>query len=80
MKYISFSSIFQNVIITFSPLNNILKYEETTFLKDKIKYLFNKNKKQFLLLFILTLSITLISIILTLPIKFVVELMYGKDY
>ena len=74
MKYISFSSIFQNVIITFSPLNNILKYEETTFLKDKIKYLFHKNKKQFLLLFILTLSITLISIILTLPIKFVVEL------
>ena len=73
MKYNEFSSIFQNVIITFSPISILPKYKKTSFIKDKLKYLFKQQIKQYLLLFLLTIFITLSSIALTLPIKIVVD-------
>ena len=73
IKYEEFLSIFQKIIISFEPINILPKYQETNFLIDKIKYLFKQNKKQYLVLVILTVIITNLSILLTLPIKLIID-------
>ncbi|MBQ3021005.1 MAG: ATP-binding cassette domain-containing protein [Bacilli bacterium] len=66
-----FYKCFTGVIITFYPINKILKYKENKFiLKKSIKY-FKSNISKFILLFITSFFIILLTILINLEIEIV---------
>lgn len=73
IKIKDFKKIYQNIIITFSPLKKIPIIKEQPIIKNEIKNILSKNKNLILLILVLSIIITLLTIVITLSIKFFLD-------
>lgn len=73
IKFEEFNKIFKNVILTFNPRIPLPIYKENCFMKMEIKDTIKKYRKRIFLITILILLSTILSIMLTLSIKVILD-------
>ena len=73
MKMEDFKKIYQNIIISFSPLKNLPIIKEEQVIKNQIKLILSNNKKTVFSILILSIIITLLTTIITLSIKMLLD-------
>ena len=73
MKMEDFKKIYQNIIISFSPLKNLPIIKEEQVIKNQIKLILSNNKKTIFSILILSIIITLLTTIITLSIKMLLD-------
>ena len=73
IKIEDFKKIYQNIIISFSPLKNLPIIKEEQVIKNQIKLILSNNKKTIFSILILSIIITLLTTIITLSIKMLLD-------
>lgn len=73
IKMEDFKKIYQNIIISFSPLKNLPIIKEEQVIKNQIKLILSNNKKTIFSILILSIIITLLTTIITLSIKMLLD-------
>lgn len=73
IKIEDFKKIYQNIIISFSPLKNLPIIKEEQVIKNQIKLILSNNKKTVFSILILSIIITLLTTIITLSIKMLLD-------
>lgn len=73
IKMEDFKKIYQNIIISFSPLKNLPIIKEEQVIKNQIKLILSNNKKTIFSILILSIIITLLTTIITLSIKILLD-------
>ena len=73
IKMEDFKKIYQNVIISFSPLKKLPIIKEQPIIKNEIKLMLLNNKKTVFSILVLSLLITLLTTIITLSIKILLD-------
>jgi len=73
IKMEDFKKIYQNIIISFSPLKNLPLMKEQPIIKEQIKLILSNNKKNIFSILILSIIITLLTTIITLSIKILLD-------
>lgn len=73
IKMEDFKKIYQNIIISFSPLKKLPLIKEQPIIKEQIKLILSNNKKNIFSILILSIIITLLTTIITLSIKILLD-------
>ena len=73
IKMEDFKKIYQNIIISFSPLKNLPIIKEEQVIKNQIKLILSNNKKKIFSILILSIIINLLTTIITLSIKMLLD-------
>ena len=73
IKMEDFKKIYQNIIISFSPLKKLSLIKEQPIIKEQIKLILSNNKKNIFSILILSIIITLLTTIITLSIKILLD-------
>lgn len=73
MKMEDFKKIYQNIIISFSPLKKLPIIKENQIIKHQIKLILLNNKKTIFLILFLSIIITLLTTLITLSIKILLD-------
>lgn len=73
IKMEDFKKIYQNIIISFSPLKNLPILKEQPIIRNQIKLILSNNKKIIFSILILSIIITLLTTIITLSIKILLD-------
>lgn len=73
IKIEDFKKIYQNIIISFSPLKNLPIIKEEQVIKNQIKLILSNNKKTIFSILILSIIMTLLTTIITLSIKMLLD-------
>lgn len=73
IKMEDFKKIYQNIIISFSPLKNLPVLKEQPIIRNQIKLILSNNKKIIFSILILSIIITLLTTIITLSIKILLD-------
>ena len=77
-KYLinDFNSLFTGNILTFSPINKIVKYAKNNYFKDLIMKIIKNNKTSLIIILVISIIINIISLISTYSIKLIIEKNY----
>lgn len=73
IKMEDFKKIYQNIILSFSPLKKLPLIKEQPIIKEQIKLILSNNKKNIFSILILSIIITLLTTIITLSIKILLD-------
>ena len=73
IKMEDFKKIYQNIIISFSPLKNLPVLKEQPIIRNQIKLILSNNKKIIFSILILSIIITLLTTIIILSIKILLD-------
>lgn len=73
ISILEFNHIYQKILLVCSPITTLPKYHDNKIIQNELKKIINQNKKKFIVFIILTPLTIVMSIILTLQTKILIE-------